>query len=89
MTPSQSESRKIDRPIPVSAFRIRVSDSRLAPELGEALGRAGCLVQADREDVLTVQVSAPTAEQAERELRLYVASWLALNEGAEVDIELS
>ncbi|HLM33902.1 MAG TPA: hypothetical protein VK285_07505 [Gaiellaceae bacterium] len=36
---------------------------------------------------LVVQVPAPTGEQAERELRLYVASWLAVNEGAEVRIE--
>ena len=39
------------------------------------------------EAALLVQVPAPTREQAERELRLYVASWLALNEGAEVEIE--
>ena len=39
------------------------------------------------EAALLVQVPAPTREQAERELRLYVASWLALNEGAEVEID--
>jgi len=44
-------------------------------------------VQDEGEGALLVQVSAPTPEQAERELRLYVASWLALNEGAEVEIK--
>jgi hypothetical protein len=44
-------------------------------------------VQEREEGVLVVQVPAPTLEQAERELRLYVASWLAVNEGAEVGIE--
>jgi len=79
--------RKIDRPVSDSTFRILVSDSQLTSELGEALGRAGCLVQDEGEGALLVQVSAPTPEQAERELRLYVASWLALNEGAEVEIK--
>ena len=37
--------------------------------------------------MLLVQAQAPTREQAERELRIYVASWLALNEGAEVEID--
>jgi hypothetical protein len=79
--------RKTTGPVSSGAFRILVSPSRLAPELGEALGRAGCLVQDGGEGVLLVQAPAPTREQAERELRLYVASWLALNEGAEVDID--
>jgi hypothetical protein len=78
--------RKTTRPVSVGAIRILISPSRLAPQLGEALGRAGCLAQDGGEGVLNVQVPAPTREQAERELRLYVASWLALNEGAEVDI---
>jgi hypothetical protein len=79
--------RKTNGPVSAGAFRILVSPSRLAPELGEALGRAGCLSQDGGEGVLLIQVPAPTREQAERELRLYVASWLALNEGAEVEID--
>ena len=79
--------RKTTGPVSVGAFRILISPSRLAPELGEALGRAGCLVQDGGEGVLVVQAVAPTREQAERELRLYVASWLALNEGAEVEVD--
>ncbi len=78
---------KIDGPVSLSVFRILTSPSELAPGLGEALSRSGCLVEDGGEAALLVQVSAPTREQAERELRLYVASWLALNEGAEVDIE--
>jgi hypothetical protein len=79
--------RKTTGPVSFGAFRILVSPSRLAPELGEALGRAGCLVRDGGEGVLLVQAPAPTREQAERELRLYVASWLALSEGAEVEID--
>jgi len=79
--------RKTTGPVSVGAFRILISPSRLAPQLGEALGRAGCLARDGGEGVLLVQVPAPTREQAERELRLYVASWLALNEGAEADID--
>ena len=79
--------RKTTGPVSVGAFRILISPSRLAPQLGEALGRAGCLARDGGEGVLLVQVSAPTCEQTERELRLYVASWLALNEGAEADID--
>lgn len=74
-------------PVSVGAFRILVTPSRLAPELGDALGRAGCLVQDGGEGVLRVQAPAPTRDQAERELRLYVATWLALNEGAEVEVD--
>ena len=44
-------------------------------------------MEAGGEAALLTQVPAPTHEQAERELRLYVASWLALNEGAEVEID--
>lgn len=87
MTLSGPECGKLRVPVSVGAFRILVSPSRLAPELGEALGRAGCLVEDGDEAALLVQVPAPTREQAERELRLYVASWLALNEGAEVEID--
>ena len=79
--------RKTTGPVSLGAFRILVSPSRLASELGDALGRAGCLAQDGGDGVLLVRVQAPTREQAERELRLYVASWLALNEGAEVEID--
>ncbi|HVD10608.1 MAG TPA: hypothetical protein VNB88_08190 [Gaiellaceae bacterium] len=79
--------RKTTGPVSLGAFRILVSPSRLAPELGGALGRAGCQAQDGGEGVLLVEAQAPTREQAERELRLYVASWLALNEGAEVEID--
>ncbi len=78
---------KVNGPVSVSAFRILINPSELADGLGEALSRSGCLVEDGGEAALLVQISAPTREQAERELRLYVASWLALNEGAEVDIE--
>jgi hypothetical protein len=83
----RSGIRKTTGPVSIGAFRILISPSRLAHELGETLGRAGCLVQDGGEGVLVVQAAAPTREQAERELRLYVASWLALNEGAEVEVD--
>jgi hypothetical protein len=87
VTPRCSGCGKIKGPVSVGAFRILISPSELAPELGEALSRSGCLVEDAVEAALLVQVPAPTREQAERELRLYVASWPALNEDAEVDIE--
>ena len=79
--------RNAESAVSVSGFLILVSDPPLAPELGEALRRAGCLVRDAGVGSLLVDVQAPTFEQAERELRLYVAAWLALNEGAEVEIE--
>lgn len=87
VTPGCSGCGKLNGPVSVGAFRILISPSELAPELGEALSRSGCHVQDIGEAALLVQMPAPTREQAERELRLYVASWLARNEGAEVDIE--
>lgn len=58
------------------SFRIRLDDSRLLPELVDTLLRAECLARRVSETEVDVSVPhAPSPEQAERELRLYLSLW--------------
>jgi hypothetical protein len=64
-------------------MRLRISDAHLLDNLKEFLEAAECRVREVGPATLDVTMaSAPSAEQAEREVAIYLRTWEAMNPGA-------
>jgi hypothetical protein len=68
-------------------FRITLEDPARLAELADALARTECAVEELGPAELAVDVPrAPSAEQAERELRIYLALWRAQHPAARAEL---
>jgi hypothetical protein len=71
-------------------FRVHLGASDLLPELVDTLERAECLVRELGLVELAVDVPrAPSADQAERELKIYLALWHARHPDAHAVLSTS
>jgi hypothetical protein len=63
-------------------MRVRVSNADLLGDLRDYLEAAECRVRKVGEVTLDVTIeSAPSAEQAQREIAIYLKAWQAVNAG--------
>ena len=63
-------------------MRVRISDSALLGDLRGFLEAAECRVRKVGRATLDVTMSrAPSLDQAEREIRIYLRTWEAMNQG--------
>ncbi len=69
-------------------MRLRLHDPTLLDELSDFLRRTECRVRALGPATLEVEIpDAGGGEQQRRELELYLATWRAMHEDAEVEID--
>jgi MOSC domain-containing protein YiiM len=67
----------------LAAMRVRISDSVLLGDLTGFLEAAECRVRKVGEATLDVTMPrAPSAEQAQREIDIYLKTWQAMHPGA-------
>jgi hypothetical protein len=68
-------------------MRVRVSDPALLGHLQRYLRATECVVKKADADELDVTVPrAPSDEQAQREVAIYIQAWRAMNPGARAEI---
>jgi hypothetical protein len=73
----------------VCGMRVRVSDQALLGDLQRYLRATECIVKKADDDELNVSVPrAPSDEQAQREVAIYIQAWRAMNPGARAEIVL-
>jgi hypothetical protein len=67
----------------LAAMRVRISDSVLLGDLTDFLEAAECRVRKVGEATLDVTMPrAPSAEQAQREIDIYLKTWQAMHPGS-------
>ncbi len=67
-------------------MRVRLPDPALRVELRDFFHRWGCVTYQVKDDVIEVIVpDAPGAQQARRELQLYLETWRARHPGLELE----
>lgn len=70
-----------------AAMRVRVTDPSLLGDLQRYLRAAECVVEQSSDDTLDVYIPrAPSAEQARREVEIYLQAWQAMNPEAHAGI---
>lgn len=68
-------------------MRVRVLNPALVADLERSLRRSACYVEQESRDTIQVLVpDAPDADQARREVRLYLAIWRAQHAGARAEL---
>lgn len=68
-------------------MRVRISDAVLLGDLKDFLEAAECRVRKVGEATLDVAMArAPSAEQAQREIDIYLKTWQAMHPGAHARI---
>ena len=81
--PDQPKDRS---PLPLRHMRVRLSDPAFVQDLISYLRSTECLAEQTGVDAVEVEVPrAPSAEQAERELTVYLAAWRAMHPGVHAD----
>jgi hypothetical protein len=66
-----------------AAMRVRLSDADLLDDLKTYLEAAECRVRKVGNGTLDATMDrAPSAEQAEREVAIYLKTWMAMNPGS-------
>jgi hypothetical protein len=73
----------ITAPGVLAAMRVRISDAVLLGDLTDFLEAAECRVRKVGEATLDVTMPrAPSAEQAQREIDIYLKTWQAMHPGS-------
>ncbi|HXL44829.1 MAG TPA: hypothetical protein VN960_12325 [Gaiellaceae bacterium] len=73
----------ITAPGVLAAMRVRISDAVLLGDLTDFLEAAECRVRKVGEATLDVAMPrAPSAEQAQREIDIYLKTWQAMHPGS-------